>query len=452
MYRRLSSVLFPVMTILLIGALVWVYQENRAKNAVLLKAENQYQRAFHDLSYHVDRLHGELGNTLAVHSDSTQTHRKGLMNVWRLTSEAQGEINQLPLTLLPVNQTEDLLSRVSQFSYQTASRDLTQQPMSEKELGNLKELYKSTGEISKNLQQVQDKVLTNRLRWMDVESALATEKEPADNTIIDGFKTVDKRVGEYPELDLGPSVASVYNKRSVKKLDAQAASPSEIREKAAKFLGAPASSITVTENGTGTQWASYTATMTTGGQETPQMVTMDFTRLGGELISYNNPREVGSHSVSGTTAKQKAANFLKSKGYGDMTPVTYDEYGNSASFTFVRNIDGVLVFPEKINVRVALDNGEVTGLQCSDYVYEHQKTEKLPTAKLTMEQARKHLNPDFKEESEYKVVIENEAGQRIAAYEFIGKINGTNYRIFLNGNNGEEEKIEEIHPSGTTRS
>ena len=78
MYKRLSAIFFPIATVLLIGALMWGYQENQEKNSILIKAENQYQRAFHNLSFHVDKLHGELGNTLAVHSASTGSQRKGL--------------------------------------------------------------------------------------------------------------------------------------------------------------------------------------------------------------------------------------------------------------------------------------------------------------------------------------------------------------------------------------
>lgn len=83
-------------------------------------------------------------------------------------------------------------------------------------MANLKTLYQNSAEISKDLQKVQDKVIGKKLRWMDVETALATEQKAEDNTIIDGFKTVDKRVAAYPELDYGPSVASIYDKRSVK--------------------------------------------------------------------------------------------------------------------------------------------------------------------------------------------------------------------------------------------
>lgn len=443
MYKRLSAILFPVATVLLIGALVWGYQENQDKNSILIKAENQYQRSFHDLSYHVDKLHTELGNTLAVHSASTGSQRKGLVNVWRLTSEAQSEINQLPLTMLPFSKTEEFLARISKFSYQTAVRDLTKQPLSESEFKNLKELYKSSAQISKDLQGVQHKVIANRLRWMDVETALASEKEPRDNTIIDGFKTVDKKVGEYPELNWGPSVSSMYNKRSVKKLGGKPITVQDIKRKTAEFIGIKDdSAIQVVENGKGTDWASYTANAKTGTDG--ESWSLDFTRNGGHLISYAHNREIGPKAVNVHTARAKADEFLQSKGYSGLTPVSYDEYDNEGNFTYVSKDGDVLVYPEKITMRVALDNGQVTGLQASDYVYEHGERGKIATPKLTLQQARKFLNPEYKEKYHRLAQIENDQSEKVLTYEFGGSINGSQYRIYINAENGNEENVEVI--------
>ncbi|BCG59944.1 germination protein YpeB [Paenibacillus sp. URB8-2] len=441
MYRRMSAILFPLTALLLIGALVWGYQENQEKNAVLLKAENQYQRAFHDLSYHVDRLHGELGNTLAVNSTSDGMHRKSLTNVWRLTSEAQNEINQLPLTMLPFSKTEEFLSKISNFSYKAAVRDFTTKPLTDGEMKNLMALYKNSGDISKDLQEVQNKVITNHLRWMDVESALASEKKAEDNTIIDGFKTVDKRVSAYPELDWGPSVASVYDKRSVKKLTGPPVSADDIRRKALKYADAGSgANVQVTENGKGTEWPSYTATVS-GAKET---VSMDFTTKGGLLISYNNNREVGRPKVSMEEAVDKAGEFLERKGYSNMVPVSADRFDNLGNFTFVTKQDEVLIYPEKITVRSGLDTGDVTGFQSSDYVGEHQANRKIPKPGMSLAEARKKLNPDLREMYNRLAWIENDDGEEVLTYEFGGRINGSQYRIYLNASTGIEESVEEI--------
>ncbi len=76
MYKRLSIVMFPILLVALIGTGFWGYLEHQEKNSVLIKAENQYQRAFHDLSFHVDKLHTEIGNTLAVNSTSQDAYKK----------------------------------------------------------------------------------------------------------------------------------------------------------------------------------------------------------------------------------------------------------------------------------------------------------------------------------------------------------------------------------------
>ncbi|MDR6722172.1 spore germination protein [Paenibacillus amylolyticus] len=447
MYKRLSSVMFPIVAVLLIGALVWGYQENQEKNAILIKAENQYQRAFHDLSFHMDKLHSEIGNTLAVHTSSLGMHRKGLMNVWRLTSEAQNEISQLPLTMLPFHETDDFLSRISNFAYKASMRDLTNEPLSQKELGNLKQLYQNSSEITKNLKEVQQKVLSDRLRWMDAETAMAAQGKVNDNTIVDGFRSVNQKVQQYPELDWGPSVSNMYTKRTVKKLDGIPMTKEQIQNKAAKFSNQSVGNIQVQENGKGTEWESFTASV---GQAKDSKLMMDFTRNGGMLISYSDTRQIGTKKVSRNEVMAKADQFLSDKGYKDMKAVNYDEYGNLANLTYVRKQGDTLIYPEKISVRAGLDTGEVTGFQASDFVNEHKDQRNIPKARLTAEQARKKLNPDFEESYVRKSLIENEFSKEVLCYEFGGRINGTRYRIYINADTGMEEAVEEIKPVNAT--
>ena len=47
-------ILIVVLSLGIIGTGVWGYQEHQEKNAVLIQAENTYQRAFHELTYRID--------------------------------------------------------------------------------------------------------------------------------------------------------------------------------------------------------------------------------------------------------------------------------------------------------------------------------------------------------------------------------------------------------------
>ncbi|MFD2611991.1 germination protein YpeB [Paenibacillus gansuensis] len=445
MYKRLSAVMFPIFAVLAIGAALWGYKENQEKNSILIKAENQYQRAFHDLSFHVDKLHTELGNTLAVSSGSQASQRKGLVNAWRITSEAQNEINQLPLTLLPFNKTEEFLANISNFSYRAAVRDLTKEPLTDGEYKTLKSLYKRSQEISKELRTVQAKTIKNNLRWMDVELALATEKTPKDNTIIDGFKTVDKHVDQYEDIEWGPTAASIDANNKLVALSGKEVTKEDVAQRAKSFFGMSAgSSLRVVENGNGKEYSSYSVSATNAMNQ--RVIQADFSKKGGHLIYFMHDRDVARKALSMDESVQAAQHFLTKRGYRGMEPVSYDVYDNIAHFTFAAKQEGVILYPDKLTVMVAMDDGEVTGMQASDYVY-HHKSRKLPKPKLTLEKARESLNRDFKISDTNRALIENDLRQEVLCYEFTGRINGSTYRIYINADNGQEEKIEQITQS-----
>lgn len=197
----IRTILIVLLAIGVVGVGYWGYSEHQEKDAVLLQAENTYQRAFHDLSYQLDLLNDKIGGTLAMSSRDQLS--PALAEVWRLTSEAHNNVGQLPLSLLPFNKTEEFLSDVGDFTYKVAVRDLSKSPLTDKEYKTLNSLYDQSGEIQNEMRQVQHLVIDNNLRWMDVELALATKEKQGDNTIIDGLKTVEKSMDSFAETDLG---------------------------------------------------------------------------------------------------------------------------------------------------------------------------------------------------------------------------------------------------------
>lgn len=443
MYSRMSAVLFPVAVIVLVGTFLWGYQVNQEKNAVLIKAENNYQRAFHDLTFHMDSLSEQLGNALAVNSTSQSFHRKCLVNTWRLASEAQNEINQLPLTILPFKQTEEFLSRISNFSYQTAVRNLTTEPITPEEMETLKVLQERSKTITKDLRQVQNEVLEDNLRWMDVELALASENEPMEHSIIQGFETINKQVGEYEEINWGPAMATVFDtKRDFTKLEGEAVNERKVLELTRNYFQlAPDVPMQIAENGKGTRYHTYSVTAQPSNEVNMQM---DYTKQGGRLIWFISTKNIERKQLAPEQVVEKAQSFLQKHEYEGMTNVNYTENENTAHLTFARKQDDVVIYPEKLTVKVGLDRGEVLGLQATEYLFNHQQRQ-LSEPKLSAEAAKSYLNPAFEVVEQQKALIENELKNEVLCYEFFGNINDSSYRIYINADTGIEEKVEQIY-------
>src|SRR5690625_7600541 len=83
-------ILIGALAIVNIATGMWGYQEHQEKNAILIQAENNYQRAFHELSYHMDLLHDKIGSSLAMNSRDRLSPQ--LVEIWRLTSEAHSNV------------------------------------------------------------------------------------------------------------------------------------------------------------------------------------------------------------------------------------------------------------------------------------------------------------------------------------------------------------------------
>ena len=307
MYKRLSAVLFPIVTILLIGSLVFGYHEQQEKNAVLIKAENQYQRAFGNLTYYIKQLNDQLGHSLAVNSTSNDYQRKGFIKVWRMTSEAQHQIGQLPMNFIPFTDAETFLTKVSNFAYKAAVRDLMKEPLTKEELSTLQTLRQNAQDISTQLIDLQDRISGTGLRWIDVEVALGTDETSQQNPVVSTLSHINGDIVQYPEVNWGSAVNSMYIDDNVMLLSGENINEQDVMRLAEKFIGNKVSNMEIVANGLDSKFATYTAKVDN------QKLT--FTKKGGHLIGYLNERDIGESQLDKKQATEKAIAFLKEHGY-----------------------------------------------------------------------------------------------------------------------------------------
>jgi spore germination protein len=436
----LRLVIIAVLAIAVAGTGYWGYQEHQDKNAVLINAENNYQRAFHDLVYHVDLLHDKIGTTLAM--SSREQLSPSFAEVWRIASEAQNDVGQLPLTLLPFNKTEEFLSNAGDYTYRVAVRDLDKNPLSEEEYSTLQNLYQKSDEIRQELRKVQSMVMGNNLRWMDVELALSAKDQPQDNTIIDGFKTVEKNVEGYEEADFGPTFTSMNQKdEDFSQLSGKTISKEEAKQIADRYLELEGNEeITITENGEGSKFGFYSLKIVDKNQ---QDTFMDIAKKGGIPIYLVQNKEAKKKNISLNEATEKARKFLKQNKFDTLDLYESAEYNKLGIFTFVSNLNGIRIYPDSIKMKVSLETGEIVGFSAKDYLMAHHLRE-IPEPGISLEEAREKINDKVMIMEDSLAVINNNLGEEVLCYEFLGTIDNDTYQIFINANDGREEKVEKL--------
>ncbi|MGO4888144.1 germination protein YpeB [Anaerobacillus sp. MEB173] len=438
----IRSILIGILAVAIVSTGYWGYQEHQEKNQILINAENNYQRAFGELTYHIDQLHDEIGSTLAMNSRNHLS--SSLADVWRITSQAQSELGQLPLALMPFNKTEEFLHNIGNFAYRTAVRDLNDEPLSDAEYKTLQQLYKNSGEIQNELRNVQSLALKNNLRWMDVELALASSEEPLDNEIINGFKLVDEKVEGFSEVDWGADMAAMLENDEdlSKNLKGEDINEERAKQIAMDFFNLDDHvKIDVNETGDGLEYKAYS--LSVDDPETKANMFLDITKKGGHPVWALQHRDVKEQQISLNEASEKAKSFLEQRGIENMQLVDSKQYDKIGVFNFVYLENNVRVYSDSVVLEVALDNGDIVGYEAMSYLSNHRDRD-LNSPKIDIEEAKTKVNPNLEVMEDHIALIKNDIGEEVLCYELFGTINNDTYRIFINAEDGSEEQVEKL--------
>src|SRR5699024_7445543 len=125
---------------------------------------------------------------------------------------------------------------------------------------------------------------------------------------------------------------------------------------------------------------------------------------------------------------EKAKEYIKQFDFNNMMIFQSSEYGNTGIYSFLYNQDDVRVYSDAIEVKVALDNGDILGVTARNYFMNHKERD-IPKPKLSLADAEEKVNPNVEIQEEHISIIDNDLGDEVLTYEFLGVLNDETYRI-----------------------
>ena len=149
-------------------------------------------------------------------------------------------------------------------------------------------------------------------------------------------------------------------------------------------------------------------------------------------------------------AKGIGKEYLNNHGFLNMQETYFTNENGILTINYAYNQNGVICYPDLVKVKVALDNGEILGVETQSYLNSHKERE-IPVAKISMQEAEKKLNPKLEIVSRQIAVIPTDWKSELTTYEFRGKIEDRTFIIYINIENCKEENIFMVldTPGGT---
>ena len=435
-----KNYIYGILILLVIATVVLGLFLYRQRTEYVIQTENQYNLAFYELIDYIDDVENYLAKSIV--SSSVENGAKTLMHVWREANLAQVYLSQLPISSNELANTSKFLNQVSEYSYSLATKCINNEKLTDEELNNLQNLYDYSTNLTVTLEQLLNDMGSGNISWKeltkDTDTALAQQ---VDNLSGASFSNLDKNFGEYEGLIYDGAYSEHIESAEKKGLKGNEISEEEAKNIVKEFVGneriEEINSNGLIENGNIVVY-DFSIKIKDGDSNNPMSISIS--KTGGHIVLMNYNREITEEKISQEEANSKGKEFLESRNFANMKETYYLKQGNAVTINYAYEQNGIVVYPDLIKLKIALDNGEILGIETSGYLNNHEERN-IPAAKISEGEAKQNLNKNLEITSSGLAIIPTEWKTEIFCYEFKGKVNDKDFIVYINAENGREENI-----------
>lgn len=432
---KIKSVIGLILLLVVITATIGVYA-SRLKEEYTISVNNNYNEAFINLVNYMNNVENSLAKSMIT--KSPEHGAENMTKIWRDANLASVYLSRIPFNSEGLSQTEKFLNQVSDYSYSLSRKTINNQELSEEDFTNIKTLYKYSVELQNTLNQLSDELFNGTITWDNLKANNNLEfAQTVDNVSI--LSNLDQNLNEYEGLIYDGAYSDHVNKVEKKGLTGDDVNEEEAKERIKTFLGSETIED-ISANGFLENADIQSYDFSVKLKDKNNKINVSVSKKGGHIIQTYTDREVTKENISQWQANEIGKKYLLEKEYGDMKETYYMKQNNIITINYAFDDNGIIVYPDLIKVKIALDNGEILGVEATGYMNSHTQRE-YNNINTTMELAKEKLNKNLNVKSEGMAVIPTKWKTEVLCYEFKGEVEGKEFLVYINAETGEEQDV-----------
>ncbi len=435
--------------VLVAGLFLWGNGQVQSRRAMETALNNKYQRAFYDLTTHVQNVEVLLSKTLV--GQETRQDTLLFMNLWQEADAAQRELGQIPVPDAQMARTMKYLTQVGDYANTLAKQTVDGKPKTEEQWRTLRYLYSQASGLNEELHTIESHVADGRLTLSELTTqARRGLRKEGPQLANNNLQALDKKMQQFPTLIYDGPFSDHMDNRKALGLTGDNITADQARSTALDSIDRQDKTdylANVVRNQKGKTTA-YQVDITSRPVRANERITVAVSRQGGKVLWMLNSRAIGDKKISLESAGDRAADFLARKGFKNMFSTYYEVQNRMAIYNFAVTDGGVVLYPDLVKVSVALDTGQVVGFEASNY-WDSHRNRKIPVPRLTLEQAREKLSPHLENTSAGRLaLIPLSPDKESLTYEFKGNLGKDVFLIYINAQTGREERLLRVVNTG----
>ena len=392
--------------------------------------ENSYQRSIYELVSDVNSIENNLSK-VAI-STGNESRQKLLNNIYTDCQRANEDLSRLPINHESVNKTTNFINQTGGFCYYAQNKLKNGDSLTSQDEQSIGDLHKLSIYIQSILNDFS-------VSYGGNYSVLANTKNVMDNSnsFNTMFSSMQAEGVEYPTLIYDGPFSESQTKKEILGLSQNTCTKDEAEAKVKK-LYQNASNFKYDGETTGL-FETYNFSLTT---QNGRNIYIQVAKRDCFVLTISSYSASDDDKLDLTTCEQKAVDFATSLGL-DMQAVWSTKQNGMAYVNLTPVVEGVIIYPDMIKVKVSASSGEVLGYEAQSYAYNHENRQDL-SATISENTARSKVNQSLHIQSQKLAIIPKTYSKETLCYEYKCILDNSIYYVYINAKTGEEEDVLKV--------
>lgn len=427
----------------------WGYDQYQGRQQLEVYLGNKYQRAFYEMVENVEQIQVLLGKTMV--SSSPGQNVLNLTKIWRCADLAQSDLNQMPLSESTLYDTAKFLNQAGDYAHVMAQKNVKGAVLNQKNREELQNLRKYSIQLSDSLYKLEGKIFQGKVDWNELIRRTGDELGKEENNFLaENINNLEEEMTKYPTLIYDGPFSDHIRNIEPRGLKGGNIGKEQARKKASgliKTITGNNGEIEDVRNIKG-RIPGYTVDLKSADGNS---YSIDISQKGGMPVNIICSRSSNSANFGQKEVSKKGTDFLDKIGYPGMVPTFAEIKDNIAYISYAYQDDDILLYPDIIDLQVALDDGRILGLDALAYLVSHRKRE-LAKPFIAANEAKEMVSGRLDKIETVQLALIPQSGlKEILTYEVRGTLAGDTYLVYINALTGDEEEILQLvsNKSGT---
>ena len=395
--------------------------------------ENVYQKNLYDLVEGVNNA--EIKLSKAINSNEKDFQKKMLAEVVKNAQLTESAISSLPITQNSLADSVKFINQLGGYSTTVMENLASQSELSVTEKENLTKLHHSLKEMKQKLNNYMQKLQKGEVEITSDNIKL----QDNSNSFTVSLSMVKDVSIEYPTMIYDGPFSDSETDYVVRGLSGDEIDRNFAKNSITKCF----KNISKIENAGEIKSNFHTLNFNIETTDEHNLF-VQVSKIGGHILTVSGHHQgTVNNSIDIEDAKVIALDFAKANGIENAECVWKDAAMDEAYFNIAPVVNGIILYPDLVKVKVDIKTGTVTGYDATTYFINHVERN-LSGSYLSSADAKQNLPKGFDYEDARLCLVPLDYGREVICYEYKAIKDDETYYFYTNAVNGKLENILKV--------